>query len=121
MWQSMAEFKPDWLSLREAADGLARSSRLTRLVSERVRSDTTLHVLDLATGTGANPRFLAEHLPRQQDWTLVDRDPVLLAELPALMRSWGAGQGLRVASAIRNRPARCLMEFFSSCRANYFR
>ena len=44
-------------------------------------------MLDLATGTGANLRYLAPHLPGLQHWLVVDRDP-LLALLPGLMSSW---------------------------------
>jgi hypothetical protein len=93
----MDEFKPDWLALREAADVAARSSRLTRVVADTLPEDAELRVLDLATGTGANVRYLAEQLPPRQSWVLVDRDPVLLAELPPRMRSWSMARGLEVA------------------------
>jgi hypothetical protein len=48
--------------------------------------------LDLAAGTGANMRYLSEHLRRavvadrreqRQSWLLVDRDAALLARVPA--------------------------------------
>jgi len=93
----MGEFKPDWLALREAADVPARSSRLTRAIADRFPEDAELHVLDIATGTGANVRYLAEQLPPRQSWLLVDQDPVLLAELPMRMRSWGVPRGLEIA------------------------
>ena len=93
----MGEFESDWLALREAADVLARSSRLTRAIADRFPEDAELLVLDIATGTGANVRYLAEHLPPRQSWVLVDRDPVLLAELPMCMRSWGVPRGLEIA------------------------
>jgi len=40
-------------------------------------------VLDLATGTGSNVRYLAPRLPGLQQWLVVDRDPALLAEVRA--------------------------------------
>src|SRR5579864_6067408 len=92
----MGEFKPHWLALREVADVLARSSRLTRLIAQTFPDDVELPVLDIATGTGANMRYLAEHLPPRQHWVLVDRDPALLAELPMRMRSWGVARGLEL-------------------------
>jgi hypothetical protein len=92
----MGDFKPDWLALREAADVLARSSRLTRVIADKLSEGAELHVLDIATGTGANVRYLAEHLPPRQSWVLVDRDPVLLDDLPMRMRSWGVARGLEV-------------------------
>jgi hypothetical protein len=94
--RSVDEFKPDWLALREPADVLARSSRLTRVIADRFPDDVELHALDIATGTGANVRYLAEHLPPRQRWMVVDRDPVLLDELPMRMRSWGVARGLEV-------------------------
>jgi hypothetical protein len=53
-----------------------------------------LRVLDLATGTGSNVRYLSRYLPHQQDWLVVDRDPALLAEVPSRMTSWDEAQGL---------------------------
>ncbi len=40
-----------------------------------------MQIVDLATGTGANLRYLAPRLGGAQSWLLVDRDPALLAEL----------------------------------------
>jgi len=93
----MNGFTPDWLALREAADVAARSSRLMRVVADTFPEDAELRVLDLATGTGANVRYLAEQLSPRQSWVLVDRDPVLLAELSSRMRSWSIARGLEVA------------------------
>jgi hypothetical protein len=76
-----------WLQLREAADTAARSERLTRLIADALRERGPLRVLDLATGTGANVRYLAPRLPRVEHWLTVDRDPTLLALLPALTSS----------------------------------
>jgi hypothetical protein len=38
-------------------------------------------VLDLGCGTGSNLRYLAPRLPGAARWTLIDRDPVLLARV----------------------------------------
>ena len=61
----MGTFDPDWLALREPADVAARSARLTRLVGEALQGRAVLRALDLATGTGANVRYLTrgERLP----------------------------------------------------------
>lgn len=82
-----------WLALREAADTAARSTTLTRAIADALARDSPLHVLDLATGTGSNVRYLADYLPAQQHWLLVDHDPALLAEAPVRMASWGAARG----------------------------
>ena len=83
-----------WLALRESADTAARSIALTRTIADALPSTRPVRVLDLATGTGSNVRFLSHHLPHEQDWLVVDRDPDLLAEVPSRMTSWDEAQGL---------------------------
>jgi hypothetical protein len=86
-------FSPDWLALRETADTRARSTRLTERVAQAVAGISPLRVVDLATGTGANVRYLSGRLcldpagtvdPVNQDWLLVDHDPALLPHLAEL-------------------------------------
>jgi len=72
-----------WLHLREAADARARAEGLTARIAERLRGRAPIHVLDLATGTGSNVRYLAPRLPRPQRWLVVDRSAALLAALRA--------------------------------------
>lgn len=74
----MSSFTAEWLALREPADIAARSARLVRLVADHL-TGRTVRILDMATGTGANARYLAARLPRSQDWLLVDRDENLLS------------------------------------------
>jgi hypothetical protein len=86
-----------WLALREAADAAARSVALTRAVADVLPRDRPLRVLDLATGTGSNIRYLADQLSGQQSWLPVDHDPALLAELPARTSAWAAAHGYEVS------------------------
>jgi SAM-dependent methyltransferase len=82
----MGRFAADWLALREPADARARSAKLTRLFADRLGQAAEFHVLDLAAGTGANARYLAEFLPTGQrglQWLLVDNDRELLAQAAA--------------------------------------
>lgn len=88
--RSLSEFSADWLALREPADAVARASRLTRAVAKVLAGEDVVRALDVATGTGANVRFLADCLPGPQDWLLVDQDPELLAQVPLQMRAWAA-------------------------------
>jgi hypothetical protein len=70
-----------WLRLREPADSAARSEALTRRIADTLPAARPVYVLDLATGTGSNIRYLAPRLPGPQRWLAVDRSAALLAEL----------------------------------------
>ena len=89
-----------WLLLREPADRVARSQSLTDAVAGIVTTtqSDTVHVLDLATGTGSNLRFLVNHLSDHQSWLAVDRDPTLLAQVHARTSAWGASQAYQVST-----------------------
>jgi len=76
----LSESLSDWLALREPADFAARSAVLTRAVVDALPRRRPLRILDLATGSGSNVRYLERFLPRDHTWLLVDRDPDLLAE-----------------------------------------
>src|SRR5688500_468183 len=112
----MTDALGQWLNLREPADTTARSENLTRAVAQAIGSHDPLQVLDLATGTGSNIRYLAHRLPgRRQHWLAIDRSPTLLAQLPIRMSLWGAERGYEVASdgagcAIRNAQLECEVE-----------
>ena len=90
-----------WLRLREASDEAARSERLTRAVAGVMPAQGTRHLLDLATGTGSNIRYLAPRLSGSQHWLAVDRSAELLAELPRRMSEWGAERGFDVRTDAR--------------------
>ena len=89
-----------WLLLREPADWMARSQSLTDTVAGIVAAvpSNTVHMLDLATGTGSNLRFLVTHLPARQSWLVVDRDPTLLAQVHSRTSAWGPAQSYQVST-----------------------
>lgn len=102
----MTDSLADWLRLREAADWEARSPRLVQQVMDgtirtaphkgapyNVDEGARYNVLDLATGTGSNLRYLAERLPGGQRWLVVDRNPDLLALVSDRTASWAAARG----------------------------
>jgi len=91
----MADSLADWLRLRESADWEARSSRLVQQVVNTIALDGSIHVLDLATGTGSNVRYLAVRLPGRQRWLVVDRRPDLLALVTERTAAWASARGYR--------------------------
>jgi len=101
----MDESLSHWLGLREPADAMARSEALTRAIAGAMPSSQQVCVLDLATGTGSNIRYLMDRLPGRQRWLAVDRDAALLAELSERMSSWGAAKSYTV----RTEPGLCII------------
>ena len=112
----MSETLGDWLKLREAADWEARSSRLVQQVVAAAPHQVApyamegdgYNVLDLATGTGSNVRYLAERLPGRQRWLVVDRSPDLLALVTDRTAAWAAARGFEChthATGVRVRHA----------------
>ncbi len=102
-----ATFDAGWLALRAVADARARAAQLTRLAADwllqRHRAGRALRLLDLGSGSGANPRFLAPRLPGPQHWVLVDHDPALLARACSGCRGLRDGDG----RPVRVTPHRC--------------
>lgn len=86
----------EWLQLREPADHAARSTALTRSVADSLPVDGPVQVLDLATGTGSNVRYLMAHLPRNQRWLVADRSPELLSLQLDRAAAWASTRGHRV-------------------------
>ena len=53
--------------------------------------DRPIKIIDLATGTGANLRYLSQILGGRQEWCLIDRDQALLDSIPAIFSEWVLG------------------------------
>ncbi len=74
-------FDADWLDLRAAADSAARAPELEARAAAWLRAregNGPLRLIDLGTGSGANPLHLAPRLPGPQSWRLIDHDAGLL-------------------------------------------
>lgn len=93
----MTDVLAEWLALREPVDAISRSAGLTRAMTGLLIAAKPVRVLDLATGTGSNLRYLADRLQGDQHWLVVDRNPALLAELPDRTAAWGETVGYEVA------------------------
>jgi hypothetical protein len=75
-------FAAEWLALREPVDHRSRAHGLLRPLQAWWEKKEVSRVLDLASGTGSNIRYLAPRLPGLQRWTLLDHDAALLARTP---------------------------------------
>jgi len=75
----MSRFTAEWLSLRERYDLAARNPKVLGEVTTSFKSAASVHVFDLACGSGSTVRALHAHLPARQHWELVDNDLDLLA------------------------------------------
>ena len=109
----MTAFSSTWLSLREPHDAQSRSRRMARSL-QRLLPDRTIQITDLASGTGANLRFLAEALGGRQAWSLIDHDRALLDAIPARMQDWAARCG---ASVTQSGPELIIQGLSFECRA----
>ena len=85
-----------WLALREAADAAVRSESLTRAIAAALASHDPIRIVDLATGTGSNIRYLMPRITGRQQWLAVDRSATLLAELPERISAWAIRSGYEV-------------------------
>lgn len=72
-------FSADWLALRADADTRARNIDLAAVLRAHFADRSSLRVLDLGSGTGANLRATTPVLGASQYWCLIDNDPTLLA------------------------------------------
>ncbi len=91
----MSRFTTEWLASREPADAQARSAALAAGFAGRTR-----RVVDLASGTGANIRYLAPRLGGAGEWLAVDHDAALLGALVAPAGATVATLQLDLASAL---------------------
>jgi SAM-dependent methyltransferase len=82
-------FSPAWLALREPADHRSRSVTLASTLTSWYLQRDRIDVVDLGCGTGSNLRATAPSLPLDQNWTLVDLDPVLLDAARSALTAWG--------------------------------
>jgi hypothetical protein len=94
---SVDGFSADWLRLREPLDLTARSQTLAQgfKFALKTRDGQPLRLIDLAAGTGANFRALAPLLQADQEWRLVDHDPLLLQAQRDEISHWAQQRGWR--------------------------
>jgi SAM-dependent methyltransferase len=89
----MSGFSAEWLSVREPVDHASCNNMVKRVLLDYLKAThgkslTNLNVIDLGCGTGSNLRGLAPFLGRQQNWTLVDYDPLLLSAAREALLDW---------------------------------
>jgi hypothetical protein len=80
----MSGFSAAWLALREPYDLAARNRIVRDAATAAFSRRPSVCLVDLACGTGATLRALADGLPSRQTWRLVDNDLGLLARAASL-------------------------------------
>jgi len=89
----------EWLTLREDADGRARSQWLATTAVPLARPPIVVH--DLGSGTGSMMRWLAPMLPGPQTWVLHDWNPALL-DHAAVRAVDSTGHGATVRTSLKD-------------------
>lgn len=94
----MSGFSLDWLKLREGADLAARDPGLARRFAAALprAPGRALRLIDLGAGSGANCRALAPRIGGDQEWSLIERDPLLVAAQESEFTLWARRQGYPV-------------------------
>ncbi len=97
----MSGFSPEWLALREPVDHRSRCPKLAASLAAEFSGKSQVSVVDLGCGSGSNIRATSALLPAEQDWTLVDYDPRLLAAARERLATWAdrcdtSGNGLEL-------------------------
>jgi len=92
----MSGFGADWLAMREPFDVDARSAGLVGELAAHWPRAEVVEIVDLATGTGANVRYLAPRIDGRQRWTVVDHDARLLEAVPSRLVGWAEQRGYRI-------------------------
>lgn len=79
----MSGFSAEWLMLREPYDLRARNPTVVDAVVASLELRPSVHIVDLACGTGSTLRALNPRLSGRQYWKLVDNDLDLLSRATA--------------------------------------
>jgi hypothetical protein len=91
-------FERSWLALREPVDHAARSGALALRFAVAVGGAPRL--IDLASGSGSNLRYLSPRLGPDQRWLCIDHDRALLAVAIDAIAAWGEARGLACARSM---------------------
>ena len=90
----MSGFDADWLARREPFDVAARDVALAQQFGAALGDGPRRRrIVDLAAGTGASFRALAPYVPGDQDWLMVDHDPLLIAAQAEALSRWVQQRG----------------------------
>ena len=102
----MSGFSPEWLALREPVDRRSRNAAVARSLSSYLETETSISVVDLGSGTGANLRATAPLLPQRQHWTLFDYDADLLTVAKRELAAWADNCALSANGAVLKKSGR---------------
>ncbi|MEQ8706997.1 MAG: class I SAM-dependent methyltransferase [Phaeodactylibacter sp.] len=92
-------FATNWLEERYRFDVAARNPRVEAACLQYFSDHTSVSIIDIGAGTGANFIYLAEKLPQSQQWALLELNPTLLKHARERLKIWGAAKGYAVSES----------------------
>lgn len=110
----MGGFSPEWLSLREPADLVARSPVVLQAMRDVFAGQTLCRICDLGSGTGSSIRAFASWLPRRQEWHLLDHDSANITAAHAELARWAERSSMEGDRMLLKGQARLLAVHFDT-------
>jgi len=83
----------EWLKERYDFDVRARSKKIESLLLRSLSKSSTLQILDVGSGLGANTHYYCEILPSDQEWTLLEKDKFLAMACLQDLFDWANSRG----------------------------
>ena len=110
----MGGFSPEWLSLREPADLVARSPVVLQAMRDVFSGQALCKVCDLGSGTGSSIRAFASWLPRRQEWHLLNHDSANIDAAHTELARWAERSSMEGGRMLLKGQARLLAVHFAT-------
>ncbi|MBN4081253.1 hypothetical protein JYT44_02690 [Caldithrix abyssi] len=77
-----------WQQERFPFDAFARNQKIEKIFLNYFTRKTSLKIVDVGSGLAANTRYSSENFPFDQDWTLIENDPIILENCLQTLIEW---------------------------------
>jgi len=82
----------EWQLERFPFDAIARSRKVEKIFLNYFTGATSLNIVDVGAGLAANTRYYVEKFPFDQNWRLIENDPVILGGCLQTLVQWAKAQ-----------------------------